>query len=67
MRVIYNTFLALAFIHEANVMHRDFKPANILLNSDCTVKISDFGLSRTIPQTIMDNDGFNTLHVRQEY
>jgi len=49
MRIIYNILLALAFIHESNVMHRDFKPANILLNCDCSIKVSDFGLSRTIP------------------
>lgn len=31
-------------------MHRDIKPANILLNQDCTIRICDFGLSRTIYQ-----------------
>lgn len=50
LRITYNTLLAIAFMHEANVMHRDLKPANILVNQDCSVKITDFGLSRTIPE-----------------
>merc|ERR1719491_1297349 len=36
----------LCYLHCAGVAHRDLKPANILLNSDCSVKICDFGLAR---------------------
>jgi len=35
-------------MHSANVLHRDLKPSNILLNSDCLVKVADFGLARSI-------------------
>ena len=31
-----------------NIIHRDIKPANILVNSDCNIKLCDFGLARTI-------------------
>ena len=36
------------YLHTANVIHRDLKPANVLVNEDCTVKICDFGLARSI-------------------
>ena len=35
-------------MHTANVLHRDLKPANVLVNEDCSVKICDFGLARSI-------------------
>jgi len=30
------------------VLHRDLKPANVLINEDCTVKLCDYGLARSI-------------------
>ena len=47
--VVYNLLCAMKYIHSANVMHRDIKPGNILLNEDCSVKVCDFGLARPIP------------------
>ncbi|GFY81278.1 MAP kinase 6 [Actinidia rufa] len=38
--------LGLKYIHSANVLHRDLKPSNLLVNSNCDLKICDFGLAR---------------------
>ena len=37
---------AVAYCHMNNAMHRDLKPKNILVNSNCDLKICDFGLAR---------------------
>ncbi|ETV95269.1 CMGC/MAPK protein kinase [Aphanomyces invadans] len=43
---LYQILCALHHIHSAGVIHRDMKPSNILLNSNCDLKICDFGLAR---------------------
>lgn len=42
----YQILRGLKYIHSANVLHRDLKPSNLLLNSNCDLKICDFGLAR---------------------
>lgn len=46
--LLYNLLVGLKFTHSAGIYHRDLKPANCLVNQDCSVKICDFGLARTI-------------------
>jgi len=38
--------IGMKYVHSASVIHRDLKPGNLLVNSDCELKICDFGLSR---------------------
>ncbi|MDC6270776.1 mitogen-activated protein kinase [Acetobacter pasteurianus] len=58
----YQTLRALKAMHLANVLHRDLKPSNLLLNSNCDLKVCDFGLARSIALT-EDNFGFMTEYV----
>ena len=44
--VIGQCALALGVAHEAKVVHRDVKPANILVREDGLVKLTDFGIAR---------------------
>eukprot|EP01063_Lacrimia_lanifica_P011284 TRINITY_DN1809_c1_g1_i1.p1 TRINITY_DN1809_c1_g1~~TRINITY_DN1809_c1_g1_i1.p1 ORF type:complete len:391 (+),score=184.45 TRINITY_DN1809_c1_g1_i1:135-1307(+) len=43
---IYQALRALKYIHSANVLHRDLKPGNLLVNGNCDLLICDFGLAR---------------------
>ena len=47
---MWQTLKALKFMHSANLLHRDMKPSNLLLNSDCLMKVADFGLARSMPK-----------------
>ncbi|OMJ27298.1 Mitogen-activated protein kinase CPK1 [Smittium culicis] len=61
---IYQTLRALKYIHSANVLHRDLKPSNLLLNSNCDLKVCDFGLARGVNMGEDDNGaGFMTEYV----
>jgi mitogen-activated protein kinase 1/3 len=47
---IYQLIAGVNYLHSANVIHRDLKPQNILVNKDCQIKICDFGLGRGLPE-----------------
>jgi len=46
--IVYQTLKALKYMHTGQVIHRDMKPSNLLLNSECLVKVADFGLARSV-------------------
>lgn len=59
----YQMLLALKYIHSANVLHRDLKPGNMLLNTtNCDLKICDFGLARVMDPE-QDHAGMLTEYV----
>ncbi len=48
IEVIADACRALGFSHQAGIIHRDVKPANIMISSTNAVKVMDFGIARAI-------------------
>jgi len=64
---IYQLLRGLKYIHSAGVIHRDLKPSNLLVNSNCDLKICDFGLARGIGEKEKETEGQGGTMLLTEY
>lgn len=53
--IIRGLCLGLAYAHNKNIIHSDFKPGNVFLSEDGTTKILDFGIARAAPANTFGN------------
>lgn len=57
VQMMIHTCRGLQVAHDAGIIHRDIKPGNLLVESNDTIKITDFGVSRGQDQTTLTATG----------
>ena len=59
-RIIAQVAAAMTEAHEAGIIHRDVKPANILVTRRDVAKLADFGIARSVGDVRLTQTGFFT-------
>jgi serine/threonine-protein kinase len=51
IRIVKSAAEALAYAHQRSMIHRDVKPANLMLDEDNRVVLTDFGIAKIVTGT----------------
>ena len=51
-KIIYQLVKAVDYMHSYDIVHRDVKPENLLINKKGVLKICDFGFARMLPKAL---------------
>jgi serine/threonine-protein kinase len=57
VRVVSEVDAGLDALHGAGIVHRDVKPSNVMLRSDNSAALTDFGLAKAAAQTVLTRPG----------
>lgn len=67
MALVANLCDALAYMHEKEIVHRDMKPANIMVCEDGTLRIMDFGIAKAAGMRRVTFTGFSPAMGTPDY
>lgn len=60
LRLFIKVCQAVQYAHQKLIVHRDFKPSNILVQADGEPKLLDFGIAKLLDNTLNDQWGMDT-------
>lgn len=64
LRLFQTVCSAVQYAHQRLVIHRDIKPGNILVTSDNTPKLLDFGIAKLLDPTMSETVGLTVAELR---
>ena len=64
--IIYQLLMAVAYSHKRGIIHRDMKPANILITEKVEIRLADYGMSRVIGEAPVSPAGITLQPLQRQ-